>query len=175
MTYKEEITAAMDWLASDPLVRFVGYGVRYGGKAMGTLRNVHESQLIETPVAENLMVGLAIGMALKGLRPVVFIERFDFIMNAMDAIVNHLDKIETLSRGEFVPAVILRVVVGNRCKPLYTGETHTQDFSHCLRGMVGFPILQTPDKYSAAEAYVFAHEGFNQGTSAMVVERKDLM
>ena len=92
MTYKEEITSAMDMLAADPRVRFVGYGVRYGGKAMGTLKNVPEAQLVETPVAENLMVGIAIGMALRGLRPVVFIERFDFIMNAMDAIVNHLEK-----------------------------------------------------------------------------------
>ena len=175
MIYKEEITAAMDSLASDPLVRFVGYGVRYGGKAMGTLRNVPESQLIETPVAENLMVGLAIGMALKGLRPVVFIERFDFILNAMDAIVNHLDKIETMSRGEFAPSVILRVVVGNCCKPLYTGETHTQDFTKAMREMVDFPILATPHDFGVEEAYKFAAHVRQDGISSMVIERKDLM
>lgn len=174
MTYKEEITAAMDALASDPQVRFIGYGVRHG-KAMGTLRNVSESQLIETPVAENLMVGLAIGLALKGLRPVVFIERFDFILNALDAIVNHLDKIERMSRGEFAPAVILRVVVGNRNKPLFTGETHTQDFTRAMREMVNFPIFGTPREYSVQEAYQYAAEEAARGYSAMVVERKDLM
>jgi pyruvate/2-oxoglutarate/acetoin dehydrogenase E1 component len=119
----------MESLAADPLVRFVGYGVRIGGRAQGTLKNVPDSQLIEMPVAENLMVGFAIGLALKGLKPVVFIERFDFILNALDAIVNHLDKIETISRGEFKPAMILRIVVGNKSKPLFTGETHTQDFT----------------------------------------------
>lgn len=175
MTYKEEITAAMDLLAEDPLVRFIGYGVRYGGKAMGTLRNVPESQLIETPVAENLMVGLAIGMALKGLKPIVFIERFDFIMDAMDAIVNHLDKIETVSRGEFAPRVILRVVVGNSCKPLFTGETHTQDFTDAMRQMVCFPIFSTPHEIGVQEAYLCATASRQLGWSSMVVERKDLM
>jgi pyruvate dehydrogenase E1 component beta subunit len=106
MTYKESITASMDELAKDPDVCFIGYGIRYG-KAMGTLKNVSESQLIETPVAENLMVGLAIGLSLRGKKPVVFIERADFLLNALDAIVNHLDKIELMSRGQFQPACIL--------------------------------------------------------------------
>jgi pyruvate/2-oxoglutarate/acetoin dehydrogenase E1 component len=129
-SYKEELTASMESLAADPLVRFVGYGVRIGGRAQGTLKNVSDTQLIEMPVAENLMVGFAIGLALKGLKPVVFIERMDFILNALDAIVNHLDKIETISRGEFKPTMILRIVVSEiRQKPLFTGETHTQDFS----------------------------------------------
>src|ERR1700730_8083640 len=112
MNYKKELTAAMDSLAQDPLVRFVGYGISIG-KAMGTLKNVAPAQLIEMPVAENLMVGFATGLALKGLKPVVFFERFDFILNALDAIVNHLDKIKTISRGEFNPTMILRIVVGN--------------------------------------------------------------
>ncbi len=176
MTYREEITVAMDSLASDPKMRFLGYGVRYGGKAMGTLKNVPEWQLIETPVAENLMVGLAIGMSLQGLYPVVFIERFDFIMNAMDAIVNHLDKIEKISRGEFKPAVILRVVVGNRFKPLYTGETHTQDFSEILqRTLVNIEVLSTPHEIGIEEAYKYAAERIALGYSTMVVERKDLI
>lgn len=49
MTYKESITQAMTDLAADPAVCFIGYGIRYG-KAMGTLKNVSEDQVIETPV-----------------------------------------------------------------------------------------------------------------------------
>src|SRR5579871_6790066 len=113
LTYKEALTAAMDQLALDPTVRFVGYGLLHG-RAAGTLKNVPVAQIVETPVAENLMVGLAIGMSLRGLRPVVYIERMDFILNALDAIVNHLDKIGGMSHGQFNPAVILRVVVGNK-------------------------------------------------------------
>jgi pyruvate dehydrogenase E1 component beta subunit len=172
VTYKEDITAAMDMLAADPRVRFVGYGVRYGGKAMGTLKNVPEAQLVETPVAENLMVGLAIGMALRGLRPVVFIERFDFIMNAMDAIVNHLEKIDVMSNGQFSPAVILRVVIGNSQKPLYTGETHTQDFSEAMRRLIEMPVFVLPDDGDAR--YAYSHATMT-GASTMIIEKKDLM
>lgn len=175
MTHKDEITAAMDSLAADPLVRFIGYGVRHG-RAIGTLRNARESQLIETPVAENLMVGIATGLALKGLRPVVFIERFDFILNAADAIVNHLDKMWRMSRGEFWPAVILRVVVGNRDKPLYTGETHTQDFSTAFRGMLDMRVIEITQPGDVLGAYRYAAGGFGgEGYSTMIVERKDLM
>ena len=174
MSYKDELTAAMDVLATDPLVRFVGYGVKIGGRAMGTLKNVPDSQLIEMPVAENLMVSFAIGLSLKGLKPVVFIERFDFILNAMDAIVNHLDKIAEISHGEFTPTVILRIVVGNKDKPLFTGKTHTQDFSFGFRQFVKFPVIQLvkPDEiafqYKAALAFLGRR-------STALVEYKDLM
>jgi pyruvate/2-oxoglutarate/acetoin dehydrogenase E1 component len=114
MTYKDTLAQAMQKLAEDPKAVFIGYGVRYGGMAAGTLKQIPECQLIETPVAENLMVAIGIGMALQGYKPVIFIERFDFILNALDAIVNHLDKIAVMSRGEFKPTLILRVVVGNR-------------------------------------------------------------
>lgn len=175
MTYKEELTTAMDSLAKDLKARFIGYGVRYGGKAMGTLKNVPEHQLIETPVAENLMVGLAVGMALRGFKPLVFIERFDFILNAADAIVNHLDKLARMSKGEFAPGVILRVVVGNKKKPLYTGETHTQDFTEAFRKMLWMSVIATPHDMGAQEAYGYAEAAQRRGESTMIIERKDLI
>jgi pyruvate/2-oxoglutarate/acetoin dehydrogenase E1 component len=172
--YKSELTRSMDYLAQDPLVRFVGYGVKFG-KAMGTLNNVPESQLVEMPVAENLMCGAATGMALKGLKPVVFIERFDFILNALDAIVNHLDKLGEISNEEYKPAVLFRVVVGNRNKPLFTGETHTQDFSEAIRRMVGFPVHRLMNTAGIFECYKAAHAFMAQGRSTMLVEYKDQM
>lgn len=174
VTYKGELTRAMDYLTADPLVRFVGYGVKFG-KAMGTLNNVPESQLVEMPVAENLMCGVAIGMALKGLKPVVFIERFDFILNALDAIVNHLDKLGEISNGEFNPAVLFRVVVGNRNKPLFTGETHTQDFSEAIRLLVGFPVFKLRLPEQIVPNYQAALFHMTAGRSTMLIEYKDLM
>lgn len=173
-SYKDALTASMELLAQDPLVRFIGYGVKIGGRALGTLKNVPDSQLIEMPVAENLMISFAIGLSLKGLKPVVFIERFDFILNAMDAIVNHLDKIETLSHGEFIPTMILRIVVGNSQKPLFTGKTHTQDFSAALRNLVSFPVIQLVDSQQVAIQYKAAH-GFLGKRSTALVEYKDLI
>lgn len=174
MTYREALTAAMDDLARDPRVYFVGYGVRHG-RAMGTLANVPEAQLVEMPVAEGLMVSVAIGMSLMGLRPVVFIERCDFILNAMDAVVNHLDKAALLSRGEFKPAVILRVVVGNKLKPNFTGPPHTQDFSEPLSQMVSFPVMTCSSPATVQLCYEAAKVGFEDGESTAVFEYKDFL
>lgn len=179
MTYKQAITFAMTELAADPAVCFVGYGITHG-KAMGTLANVNPAQLIETPVAENLMVGLATGLALRGRKPVVFIERCDFLLNAMDAIVNHLVKIDLMSRGEFKPAIILRIVVGNSQKPLFTGETHIQDFSDVLWRMTGRNMETIALRHSNEHNHNMPHlfsgaiDSMERGISTAFFEYKDL-
>lgn len=169
MKYKEAITKSMEMLAADPKTIFLGYCVKYGNKAAGTLKNVSEDQLFETPVAENLMAGLGIGLSLEGYLPVVFFERFDFVLNALDAIINHLDKIEAMSSGEFVPRVIIRVVVGNTRGPLFTGLTHTQDFTEALSKMTtSLPVMKLPhNSEQIMEIYQKA------GRSCVIVEEKD--
>jgi pyruvate/2-oxoglutarate/acetoin dehydrogenase E1 component len=179
LSYKSSLTAAMHELARDPKVIFVGYGVRVGGQAAGTLKGIPAAQLLETPVAENLMLAIAIGQALKGYKPVVYFERFDFILNAMDAIVNHLDKMEELSSREFSPAILIRVVVGNTKKPLYTGVTHTQDFTKPMRQMVSFPVVRLEKTEQIGPAYREAYEDMRARPglrrSTMLVELKDLI
>lgn len=130
MTYQEEIKKQMQQLADRLKVRFIGYNTKYGSKAYGTLEGC-EDKCIEMPVAENLMVGIAIGMALEGYLPIVWFERHDFILNALDAIVNHLDKIEHLSHGDFNPKVIIRACVGGT-KPIYPEVQHIQDYTSAL-------------------------------------------
>ena len=171
MSYKEALTDANTKLAGYPRVRFVGYGLKKG-RALGTLKNVKDEQIIEMPVAENLMMGFAIGLALQGYLPVVFIERMDFLMNAMDAMVNHLDKIRKISDGEFFPKVIIRCIVGNTDKPLYTGITHTQDFTHGLRKMVNFPVWNLKDEGDIATLYDLS---VKIPDPVMFVEYKDLV
>jgi pyruvate/2-oxoglutarate/acetoin dehydrogenase E1 component len=143
MNYKQSIKEEMEKLSQDEKVIFIGYNVLNGSKASGTLTGINEKQLIEMPLAENLMMGVAIGMALKGFKPIIYFERFDFILNAMDALINHLDKIKDISHDEFSPIVNIRIVVGNKLKPLYTGETHTSNYTDPLK-----IILKNTDIYS---------------------------
>jgi pyruvate/2-oxoglutarate/acetoin dehydrogenase E1 component len=171
MSYKDALIRGNTCLAADPKVRFIGYGLQKG-RAMGTLKNVPDEQIIEMPVAENLMLGMAIGLSLTGLRPVVFIERMDFLMNCMDALVNHLDKVKEISKGEFDPVVIIRCVVGNVKKPLYTGATHTQDFSNALRDMIDIPVYQLLTESMVNKGYELMD---TRRESAILVEYKDLI
>ncbi len=168
MTYKEELKRAMDFLGEDKKTVFIGYNVKYGSMGNGTLVDIRKEQLIETPVAENLMIGMAIGMSLEGFKPVVYIERFDFIMCAMDALVNHLDKIEKISKGEFKPKVIIRCVVGNKENPLYTGDTHTQDFTNTMRSLLIMPVVRLKSVYGDYRV------AYNLPGPCMLIEEKDL-
>jgi transketolase C-terminal domain/subunit len=176
MTYREEITAANLSLAEDPMRRFVGYGLKRG-RAYGTLAGVAEEQIVDTIIAENLMLGMAIGISLKGYQPLVFFERMDFMANACDAIVNHLDKIATISRGAFMPAVIIRAVVGNTQKPLYTGSPHTQNLTEAFLHMtkvLAICDLHVP-RTDIRQTYWRAAQQQKKGISTLIVEHKDLL
>ena len=176
MTYKESLTAAMDSLAKNQKTVFIGYNTRWGSRANGTLVNVPTAQCIETPVAENLMAGMAVGMSLEGYLPVVYFERFDFILNAADAIVNHLDKMAMMSDGQFKPRAIIRVVVGSRDQPLFTGPTHTQDFTEAFQKLVSFPVIDLKIWQNGLGNR--PHEIYksleNANQSAMVIEHREL-
>lgn len=173
-SYKDTLIEMNTGLAKHHNARFIGYGLKKG-RALGTLREVDESQIIEMPVAENLMLGFAIGLSLKGYMPIVFIERMDFILNALDAIVNHLDKIKKKSNEEFNPAVIIRCVVGNKLKPLYTGITHTQDYSKAIREMISFPVFNLYNAKDVEKYYAVALSNFEKGLSTILVEYKDFI
>lgn len=170
MNYKQAIKQCNEDLAKDQRTVFVGYNILYGSKAYGTLTDVPAEQCQETPVAENLMAGLAIGMSLTGYRPVLFYERHDFILNALDAIVNHLDKIETMSKGQFQTPVIIRATVGGS-KPLDPGLQHTQDFTQAFRAMLTFPVLDLKTPADVIEGYQRAKD---MVSPIMLVERRDL-
>lgn len=172
MSYRDALTAAMKNLADDPRVKFYGYGLTTG-RAMGTLPKT--ARVEETPVAENLMVGLATGAALTGVRPIVYIERADFLLCCADAIVNHTDKLELMSRGEFKCGVIFRVTVGNVKKPLFTGETHTQNFAEAFRSMLRMPVIELRDVEQIVPAYQDAIEAQKNGRSTMLYEIKDML
>jgi len=170
-TYLEEIKTSMDFLAKDPKTIFLGYNVRCGYKGGKTLTNVNEQQLIETPVAEGLMMSMAVGLSIAGFKPVVYFERYDFILNAVDAIVNHLDKIQVMSKNQYKPKVIIRVVEGNKNNPLFTGITHTSNYTEAFKNMVNFPVVELSTKSNIQLAY---KDAYNSNSSYMIIEKKDL-
>lgn len=173
MSYIEEIRSAMNVLGEHPEVVFHGYNVRYGGKAGGSLNGVPEDKLWEAPLCENLMLGACIGFSLDGRIPVCWLERFDFATCFMDALVNHLDKLAKLSDGIHKPAVIIRVCVGNKEAPLFTGATHTQDFTEAIKKMVSFNVVPLLYTETIKTHYEFALGAARNGHSTMLIEFKD--
>ena len=172
--YKDELIKAMTWLGEQPETWVIGYNTKHS-LAGGTLSGVPNDRIIEMPLAEALMSGVAVGLSLDGKIPILFFERMDFMTLAMDQIVNHLDKIGQISNGIHKPAVLIRVAVGNKQKPLFTGPTHTQDFSRAFREMVSFPVVQLKWETSIMTEYEKAYRRAKTGTSTMLVEYRDLM
>ena len=166
LSYKEAMIQTQTELGEQGAI-FIGYNVKYGN-AIGTLKDVPDEQKLETPVAENLMAGLAIGMSFEGFLPVVYYERHDFMLVAADAIINHIDKIERISHGEFKCPVIIRAVTAD-AGPFYSGITHSQDFTRVFKEAVSFPVHDPVTGDDVIRAFRGAVES---GRPAMIVERK---
>lgn len=173
MNYKEHLHAAMNTLSEDPKTCVIGYNTLHG-RAGGSLNGFDPNRIFETPLAENCMAGVAIGMSLEGWLPLLWVERADFTLCMADALVNHLNHMADLSRGVHVPAVIIRVAVGNKTVPLFTGATHTQNFAKAFREMVSFPVKELRLKTEIEPTYEEALKDAKRGLSTMIFEMRDL-
>ena len=134
MEYKEAIVESMRMLAQQERILFIGQSVRYSGHVMyNTLQDaeVPMEKRIELPVFEDTQMGMSIGLSLAGFLPVSIYPRMDFLIIAANQLVNHLDKMEEMSHGEFNPKMIIRTMVGGRI-PLGPGPQHCQDHTSAL-------------------------------------------
>lgn len=139
MTYKEAITKCMTTIGRNHNAVFIGYNTAYGSRMYGTLNGVPKNKCVETPVDENLMCGIAMGMSLQGFLPIVCFERHDFILVALDAIVNHINKMPRLSGDQFNFPVVLRAIVGSN-KPLDPGIQHTDNYTGIIKNHTDITI-----------------------------------
>jgi 2-oxoisovalerate dehydrogenase E1 component subunit beta len=120
VTEKNVVTAIHDTLhdemASDDRIVVLGedIGVRGGvfRITQGFLDEFGDTRVIDTPLAESMIVGLAIGMSLHGLLPVAEIEFADFIHPAFDQIVSEAARMRYRTNGDFGLPMVIRVPWG---------------------------------------------------------------
>jgi pyruvate/2-oxoglutarate/acetoin dehydrogenase E1 component len=131
-------------LARDPSVVLLGEDLGCYGGAFGVTRGLLDAfgpeRVRETPISENSFVGLGVGAAVGGLRPVVELMFGDFVACCMDALVNHAAKLRYMYRGQVRVPFTLRMPVGRRRG---YGATHSQSleawFVHVPGLQVAFP------------------------------------
>ena len=124
MKYFDELKRSMEYLATDPRVVFMGQAVAVPGTAMSnTLKGVDPTRLIELPVAEEMQMGMTNGLAIAGLVPVSIYPRWNFLLLAVNQLVNHLDKFPLMSNGGYRPKVIIRTSIGSE-RPLHPQHQH---------------------------------------------------
>jgi 2-oxoisovalerate dehydrogenase E1 component beta subunit len=138
-------------LRDDPRVVILGEDV---GKAGGVFRVTEglqaefgEDRVVDTPLAENGIIGGAIGMALYGLRPIAEIQFVDFIYPAFDQIVSEMAKLRWRSAGQYSCPVLVRAPYGGGIKGgLYHSQSPEAYFCHTAGLTVVIPSTPSDAK-----------------------------
>ena len=173
MRYFDELKRAMNMLAEDQRVIFLGQATACPGTAMSnTLADVAPDRLLELPVDEEMQMGMTNGLALAGRIPVSIFPRWNFLLLAMNQLVNHLDKFDVMSNGGYRPKAIIRTGIGSE-RPLHPQHQHVGDFTDALRAMcttIEVVRLEEPDE--VVPAYRHALER-TDGRSTLIVEYGD--
>lgn len=152
ITMVEAINRAQAWeMEHDSNVVVLGEDVGVNGGVFRATAGLQERfgalRVQDTPLAEGMIGGLAIGMAGQGLRPVAEIQFMGFIYPAMDQIANHMARMRNRTRGRITLPLVLRMPHGGG---IHAPEHH----SECMEAMLAHhPGLRVVCPSSPARAY----------------------
>jgi pyruvate/2-oxoglutarate/acetoin dehydrogenase E1 component len=158
LSYSLAINEALhQMMDGDPSVFLIGQGVKspwyVGNTAKGLLEKFGPERVVDTPVSENAITGTAVGAALVGMRPVVVHPRVDFMMYAMDPVINEAANWHYMFGGKSsVPVVIWGII--NR-----GGEQaaqHSQSLHAFFAHVPGLKVVMPSTPYDAKGLMVAA-------------------
>jgi pyruvate/2-oxoglutarate/acetoin dehydrogenase E1 component len=170
--YLDALTEAMKICMDDPTMIFIGQQIVYYGNPMSkTIEGLPKERMIETPVMEEVQMGMSLGMGMAGKSVVSFYPRWDFVICAANQLVNHVDKINVMSDGEWNPTILIRVGKGSDT-PLDPGHQHkadyTEEFSSILKHT---PVIKLDTAEKILPAY---NEALQRGGPTVLVEYPEL-
>ncbi|MDD2582282.1 MAG: alpha-ketoacid dehydrogenase subunit beta [Desulfuromonadaceae bacterium] len=145
MTYRDALNLAMkEEMRRDASVFVLGEDVAlYEGSfkvTRGLLAEFGEERVKDTPISENAIIGVSVGAAMGGLRPVAELMTVNFALLAMDQIINHMAKIRSMFGGQTFLPMTIRMPGGGGSQ---LGAQHSQSletyFMHCPGMYVLYP------------------------------------
>ena len=151
LTYVEAIQEATDQeMALDPSVVVFGLDVDDPKRIQGTTRGLVEKygpeRVFGTPLSEEAMTGVAIGMSLAGLRPVHVHIRMDFLMLAMNQLINVAAKSRYMYGGQVHIPIVVRAMIG---KSWGQGAQHSQGLYSYFMNVPGIKVVAPTTPYDA--------------------------
>lgn len=163
--FKRAINEQMLKLAKLPETVFVGQSVKYDGAAIyDSLAGVPQEKRLEMPVIEDFQMGFCTGLSLRGKLPICIYPRMDFMLLAMNQLVNHLDKLPMFG---WHPKVIIRTTVGQKV-PLDAGPQHTQNHWKAFQKMLTtIEVFQVRTDHEVEAAY---DKALRRNLSSLIVE-----
>ena len=147
--YIRAITEALrEEMARDEAVFVIGEDVAYPGGSFsatrGLLEEFGERRVKDTPISEAAIVGLALGAATQGLRPVVEIMFMDFLTVCMDQIVNQVAKTRYMFGGQYQLPMVIRTPGGGG---LHAGPQHSQCLESWFAHVPGLKVVMPATPY----------------------------
>lgn len=135
MNYKEELQRATNMLGEEGYI-FLGQNMKFGGTSLyHMVKHLPEEQRLELPVMEDTQMGISAGMTLEGEKICSIFPRWDFMILAINQLVNHLDKAKLMSNGQFkLKGLIIRTCVGS-IAPMFPGQQHCGDYTDAVKMM----------------------------------------
>ena len=170
--YKDALTESMTLLGQKEDTIFIGQQVLWHGNPMSTtIGEVPKDKLIELPVMEESQMGMSLGMAMFGKFVITFYPRWDFLICATNQLVNHVDKIGLMSKGEWTPNMIIRLGKGSD-KPLDPGHQHRGNYIEEFKSMCpNINIVDLKNHNQILEAY---NTAYRNGGITLLVEYPEL-
>src|SRR5262249_35878006 len=158
-------------MREDPRVIVLGEDVAEGGPYLATEGLAAEfgtTRVLNTPISEGAVCGVAIGAAQAGLRPVVEIMFIDFLKLALDQLVNQAAKAHFMSRGPLSVPLVLRTQGGAGQR---SGAQHSQSLEAWITHIPGLKVVMPS---SAADASGLLQSAIADPNPVVFVENKSL-
>lgn len=174
VTYTQALSEALRFkLHQDKNVIVLGQGVDDPAGVFGVTKGFKEmfgaNRVFDTPLSEEGMMGVCVGAAMTGLRPVYFHNRPDFLLLAFNQLINHAAKIHFMDNGlNHVPMVVWAAIG----RGWGSGPQHSQAIQGLLLGVPGLKIIMPSTPYDAKGLLLAAIEDNNP---VLIFEHRWLM
>ncbi len=151
LSYVEAVREAFEQaLAQDERVFIMGQGVddhtAMFGATLGLHQKFGDSRVFDVPLSENALTGVAVGAALTGMRPIYLHNRPDFLLLAMDQIVNHASKWSYMFGGNGKVPLVIWTPVG---RGWGTAAQHSQALQGLFMHVPGLRLVMPSTPYDA--------------------------
>ncbi len=137
-------------LALDPNIFVMGQGVDdptgMFGTTCGLQKRFGPERVFDTPLSENALTGIATGAALTGLKPIYLHNRPDFLLLAMDQIINHAAKLSYMFAGKLKVPLVIMATIG---KGWGSGPQHSQSLHGLFLHIPGLKLVMPSTAYDA--------------------------
>ena len=158
ITYAKAILeATAQCMAEDPSIYIMGLGVPdpkgIFGTTLGLKDQFGDKRVLDMPVSENGMTGVAIGSALVGMRPIMTHQRIDFILLALDQIINNAAKWHYMFGGKTKVPLTIRLLIG---RGWGQGPQHSQSLQAIFTHTPGLKVVMPFRPYDAKGLLVSA-------------------